>query len=54
MRLRNKPWAADKLREHPQYVVWEDADIKGNWQNHFQKRATNPLRSWFRKRSFYD
>lgn len=37
MRLRNKPWAADKLREHPQYVVWEDADIKGNWQNHFQK-----------------
>lgn len=37
MRLRNKPWASDKLREHPQYVVWEDDNVKGNWQKHFQQ-----------------
>ncbi|MBG9982522.1 tRNA (guanosine(46)-N7)-methyltransferase TrmB [Aerococcaceae bacterium DSM 111020] len=36
MRLRNKPWAAEKLKAYPQYVIWEDASVKGNWQTRFE------------------
>jgi tRNA (guanine-N7-)-methyltransferase len=37
MRLRNKPWAEDKLKDHPQYVVQEPEKWKGNWQERFEK-----------------
>ncbi len=36
MRLRNKPWAADKLKAYPQFVIWEDSSVKGNWQSRFE------------------
>ncbi|WP_050616093.1 tRNA (guanosine(46)-N7)-methyltransferase TrmB [Bacillus testis] len=35
MRLRNKPWAKDKLNEYPQYVVAEPANHKGKWNELF-------------------
>ena len=35
MRVRNKPWAAEKLAESTQYVVMEPADWKGKWQERF-------------------
>ncbi|MFP3664736.1 tRNA (guanosine(46)-N7)-methyltransferase TrmB [Priestia aryabhattai] len=35
MRLRNKPWAKDKIAENPQYVVPNPADYKGNWKEVF-------------------
>lgn len=37
MRVRNKPGAADKLLEYPQYVVTEETAIKGKWQTTFAK-----------------
>ena len=30
MRLRNKPWAQDKLNEYPQYVPAEPTEYKVN------------------------
>lgn len=41
MRLRNKPWAKDKIAENPQYVVPNPADYKGNWKEVFGNE--NPL-----------
>ncbi|MGG0337099.1 tRNA (guanosine(46)-N7)-methyltransferase TrmB [Priestia aryabhattai] len=35
MRLRNKPWAKDKIAENPEYVVPNPADYKGNWKEVF-------------------
>ncbi|MDZ5472567.1 tRNA (guanosine(46)-N7)-methyltransferase TrmB [Bacillus sp. 31A1R] len=35
MRLRNKPWAKDKLESYPQYVVANPADHKGKWHEVF-------------------
>ncbi|AJD91826.1 tRNA (guanine-N(7)-)-methyltransferase [Jeotgalibacillus malaysiensis] len=32
MRARNKPWAEDHLKAHPQYVPAEPASHKGNWK----------------------
>ena len=37
MRLRNKPWAQDKLNEYPQYVPAEPTEYKGKWQSRFEK-----------------
>lgn len=37
MRLRNKPWAQDKLNEFPQYVPSSPAEVKGHWQARFEK-----------------
>lgn len=36
MRLRNKPWAKDKLAEYPQYVIATPELYKGNWNKVFQ------------------
>lgn len=36
MRLRNKPWAKDKLAEYPQYVIASPEQYKGNWDKVFQ------------------
>ncbi|WP_064092689.1 tRNA (guanosine(46)-N7)-methyltransferase TrmB [Rossellomorea aquimaris] len=35
MRLRNKPWASEKLSEYPQYVVAEPQEQKGKWNEEF-------------------
>lgn len=35
MRLRNKPWAQDKLNAHPQYVISNPEDCKGRWNEVF-------------------
>ncbi|HZG71371.1 MAG TPA: tRNA (guanosine(46)-N7)-methyltransferase TrmB [Chondromyces sp.] len=35
MRLRNKPWAKDKLDEYPQYVVANPEERKGKWHEVF-------------------
>ncbi|HFI0463113.1 TPA: tRNA (guanosine(46)-N7)-methyltransferase TrmB [Streptococcus suis] len=37
MRLRNKPWAQDKLDAHPQYVPQAAETLKGQWQSRFEK-----------------
>ncbi|HLO12713.1 MAG TPA: tRNA (guanosine(46)-N7)-methyltransferase TrmB, partial [Pseudoneobacillus sp.] len=37
MRLRHKPWAKDKLDQHPQFVVANPEMHKGNWHNVFEK-----------------
>ncbi|MFT4414948.1 tRNA (guanosine(46)-N7)-methyltransferase TrmB [Fredinandcohnia humi] len=35
MRVRNKPWAKDKLSSYPQYVIENPADHKGKWNQVF-------------------
>jgi len=35
MRLRNKPWAKDRIAENPQYVVANPESHKGNWSKVF-------------------
>jgi len=35
MRLRYKPWAKDKLKSHPEYVVLEPETLKGKWSDLF-------------------
>jgi len=35
MRLRNKPWAKDKINAYPQYVVPNPDKVKGNWTELF-------------------
>ncbi|WP_078545014.1 tRNA (guanosine(46)-N7)-methyltransferase TrmB [Litchfieldia alkalitelluris] len=35
MRLRNKPWAKDKLAAYPQYVVGNPEECKGKWNECF-------------------
>ena len=37
MRLRNKPWAQDKLDAHPKYVPQEAEQFRGKWQTRFEK-----------------
>lgn len=36
MRLRNKPWAEEKMKDYPQYVPLEPEIYKGNWQSRFK------------------
>ncbi|MBM4762606.1 tRNA (guanosine(46)-N7)-methyltransferase TrmB [Bacillus sp. B15-48] len=35
MRLRNKPWAKDKLLEYPQFVILEPEQHRGHWDKVF-------------------
>lgn len=35
MRLRNKPWAKDKLQSYPQYVIQQPEQCKGKWDEVF-------------------
>ncbi|MBD3948579.1 tRNA (guanosine(46)-N7)-methyltransferase TrmB [Tuanshanicoccus lijuaniae] len=37
MRLRNKPWAQDKLDAHPEYVPQQAESLRGKWQTRFAK-----------------
>ncbi|KAB7705865.1 tRNA (guanosine(46)-N7)-methyltransferase TrmB [Bacillus aerolatus] len=41
MRLRNKPWAREKIEAHPQYIVPNPEGHAGNWQEVFNNN--NPL-----------
>ncbi|RFU68728.1 tRNA (guanosine(46)-N7)-methyltransferase TrmB [Peribacillus saganii] len=41
MRLRNKPWAEERLNEFPQYVIREPEQRKGKWNEVFGNN--NPL-----------
>ncbi|HEY9577378.1 MAG TPA: tRNA (guanosine(46)-N7)-methyltransferase TrmB, partial [Pseudobacillus sp.] len=41
MRLRNKPWAREKIEAYPQYIVPNPEDHKGNWKKVFNN--DNPL-----------
>jgi tRNA (guanine-N7-)-methyltransferase len=38
MRVRNKPWAKDKIDSHPQYVIQNPEMHKGNWAKVFEKQ----------------
>lgn len=35
MRLRHKPWAQDKLNNHPEYVPQQAETLRGKWQTRF-------------------
>lgn len=37
MRLRNKPWAKDKLQQYSNYVVHEPEQFRGKWGEAFEK-----------------
>lgn len=37
MRLRNKPWAKDKLLQYPDYVIHEPEKFRGDWRAVFEK-----------------
>jgi tRNA (guanine-N7-)-methyltransferase len=37
MRLRNKPWAKDKIMQYPQYVILSPEDYKGKWAEAFEQ-----------------
>ena len=37
MRLRNKPWAKEKLQAHPQFVIQDPEANKGNWASVFNR-----------------
>ncbi|WP_462411277.1 tRNA (guanosine(46)-N7)-methyltransferase TrmB [Neobacillus sp. Marseille-QA0830] len=37
MRLRHKPWAKEKIEQHPQYIVSNPESIKGRWHEAFEK-----------------
>jgi tRNA (guanine-N7-)-methyltransferase len=37
MRLRHKPWAKEKIEQHPQYVVANPENFKGKWHEAFDK-----------------
>ncbi|MBO8177764.1 MAG: tRNA (guanosine(46)-N7)-methyltransferase TrmB [Bacillus sp. (in: Bacteria)] len=41
MRLRNKPWAKDKIKQYPQYIIPTPEQYKGKWNELFGN--TNPL-----------
>ncbi|HCZ38178.1 tRNA (guanosine(46)-N7)-methyltransferase TrmB [Brochothrix thermosphacta] len=35
MRLRNKPWAQEKLESHPEHVIMKPEEMKGKWSQLF-------------------
>lgn len=39
MRLRNKPWAKNKLEQYPQYVVSTPEQYRGKWNEAFDQKA---------------
>ncbi|MBB5324448.1 tRNA (guanine-N7-)-methyltransferase [Anoxybacillus tepidamans] len=41
MRLRNKPWAKEKIAAYPQYVISNPEQYKGRWRELF--RNDNPI-----------
>lgn len=41
MRLRNKPWAVEYIKKHPQYVLQHAEELKGKWSQIFKN--DNPI-----------
>lgn len=41
MRLRNKPHAAEKIAEYPQYIASKPEEWRGKWQRRFENK--NPI-----------
>lgn len=41
MRLRNKPWAEEFINAHPEVIISNPEEYKGNWQEVFQN--DNPI-----------
>jgi tRNA (guanine-N7-)-methyltransferase len=41
MRVRHKPWAKEKIEQHPQYIVDNPEQYKGKWHEVFENK--NPL-----------
>lgn len=41
MRLRNKPWADDYIKDHGQYILQDPNELKGQWSTIFNN--TNPI-----------
>lgn len=41
MRLRNKPWAREKIDAHPQYIIPAPSNVKGHWYDIFGNN--NPI-----------
>jgi tRNA (guanine-N7-)-methyltransferase len=39
MRLRHKPWAKEKLQQHPEIVIQEPESYAGKWSDSFQQGA---------------
>ena len=37
MRLRNKPWAKNRLEQYPQYVISQPELLKSNWNEAYEK-----------------
>jgi tRNA (guanine-N7-)-methyltransferase len=37
MRLRNKPWAKERIEEYPQYIVPNPEEFRGRWTEAFAK-----------------
>ena len=36
MRVRHKPWAKEKIEQHPQYIVGDPEQYKGKWHEVFE------------------
>lgn len=41
MRIRNKPWAKEKIAQHPEYVIPNPEDYQGKWSELFGN--SNPI-----------
>lgn len=39
MRVRHKPWAAEKLADYPEYAITDLIDLKGKWQSAFKNKG---------------
>ncbi|GAA0332744.1 tRNA (guanosine(46)-N7)-methyltransferase TrmB [Bacillus carboniphilus] len=39
MRMRNKPWAKEKMNEYPQYVIQNPEEQKGKWKTYFPQEG---------------
>lgn len=39
MRMRNKPWAKEKMNEYPQYVIQNPEGQKGKWKTYFPQEG---------------
>lgn len=37
MRLRNKPWAKEKIAQHPETIIAAPEQLRGKWQEVFEK-----------------
>ena len=43
MRQRNKPWADDFIKEHPELIIPDPVKYKGNWNKFFGNNNPIPI-----------